>query len=114
MNKGPLLFFVVIALSQTGAWIQQFSHLRWDWFRNNQWFNIIFLGALLGAGFVFGARIGYDTWGSAWKVRLLQFSVGTFVVTFMNFLLLGEGIGTKNMICIFLSFLIIAIQIFWK
>jgi len=114
MNKQGLIFFIVIALAQSGAWFQQFSQVRWPWFRNNAWFNVGVLGILLSILFVYGARVGYEAWESVWKVRLIQFSVGACMVSIWSWVILGEGLDTKTLVCLFLSLLIILIQVFWK
>lgn len=114
MNKHAILFLLLIAASQAGAWFQQFSQFKWEWFKHNQWFNTFILGIFLSIGFVNAARIGYGVWESAWTVRLVQFSVGIFVVSILNSFLLGEGINLKTMVCLVLSFVIIFIQVFWK
>lgn len=114
MNKQGLIFVIVIALAQSGAWFQQFSHLKWDWFKNNAWFNIGILGIILSILFVYGAKVGYEAWESVWKVRLIQFSLGAFAVSFWSWFILGEGINLKTFVCLALSLAIILIQVFWK
>jgi hypothetical protein len=52
--------------------------------------------------------------GQLWPGRLIGFSIGIVVFTFMSILLFGEGISLKTGICLLLSILILAIQIFWK
>jgi hypothetical protein len=36
------------------------------------------------------------------------------VFTFMSWFFLDEGLTTKTLVCVFLSLLIIGIQMFWK
>ncbi len=52
--------------------------------------------------------------GQLWPGRLIGFSIGIVVFTFMSILLFGEGISLKTGICLLLSISILAIQIFWK
>lgn len=114
MNRQGLIFVIIIALAQSGAWFQQFSQIKWDWFRNNTWFNIGILGIILSILFVYGARIGYEAWESVWKIRLIQFAIGAFVVSFWSWFILGEGVNLKTFVCLMLALGIILIQVFWK
>jgi hypothetical protein len=114
MNKQSIFFFVLIALAQAGAWFQQFAQVRWVWFRNNQWFNILVVGTVVSFLFINGAKVGYTAWESVWKIRLNQFVVGLFVVAILSWITLGEGISFKTLVCLSLAFLIILIQIFWR
>ena len=82
--------------------------------RNHTWVNILVFGVFVSFAFVFAAKYGMYSFGSAWSYRLIQFSVGIFVFTYLTHVFLGEIISTKNGICIGLSFLIILIQAFWK
>jgi hypothetical protein len=52
--------------------------------------------------------------GELWQGRLIGFSIGIVVFTVMSMILFGEGISTKTGICLLLSIIILAIQIFWK
>ncbi len=62
----------------------------------------------------FGARFGYSALGdSAWGVRFLAFSLSYLTFPFMTYYFLGESMFTlKTMLCIALSFVILAIQLF--
>jgi len=60
----------------------------------------------------YGTRIGYDTLGSAWSIRLLAFGLSYITFPILTWLLLGESpFNTKTMICILLSLLIIVTQL---
>lgn len=52
--------------------------------------------------------------GQLWPGRLIGFSIGIVVFSVMSILLFGEGVTTKTAVCLFLSVLILSIQIFWK
>lgn len=114
MNKSALLSILLIVVGQAGAWFQQFSQNRFEWMKNNIWVNILIFGTFVSFAFVFAARYGMEAFGSAWSYRLIQFSIGVFVFTYLTQVFLGENITVKNGICIGLSVLIILIQAFWK
>ena len=62
----------------------------------------------------FGTKYGYQALGeSAWGVRFFAFSVSYLIFPFLTYWFLGESMFTlKTMLCIALSFLIIAIQVY--
>jgi hypothetical protein len=114
MSKSAILAVLLIIVGQAGAWFQQFSQSRFEWMKNNLWVNIFIIGSIVSCSFVFAAKYGMESFGSAWSYRLVQFCIGVFVFTYLTQVFLGENISVKNGICIGLSVLIILIQAFWK
>jgi hypothetical protein len=112
--KNILIGVLCISLAQFGAWFQQFAPIKWPWFKEHQWVSVILIGIPITYLFIWGAQHLYSEFSSAWSVRLIQFSIGMFVVTLLTYFILNEGINLKNGICLFLSTLIVLIQSFWK
>lgn len=54
----------------------------------------------------------YD--GQTWPNRIIGFSIGVMVFTVMAWVILKEPLNLKTLICLFLSFIILLIQLFWK
>jgi hypothetical protein len=52
--------------------------------------------------------------GETWPNRIIGFSIGVIVFSFMAWLILKEPMTTKTLICLSLSFVILLIQLFWK
>jgi hypothetical protein len=52
--------------------------------------------------------------GETWPNRIIGFSIGVIVFSFMSWLILKEPMTTKTIICLSLSFIILLIQLFWK
>jgi hypothetical protein len=52
--------------------------------------------------------------GHIWPSRVIGFSIGIIVFTFMGYFLFGETINLKTGICITLSIMILLIQLFMK
>jgi len=106
-----LLFF----LGHILVWIQlngQFSFP--DFFKKYEW-GFILMGAPLGYLFIKATEYGYSAFnGILWPQRLIGFSIGIIIFSFLTHTLLNEGLSTKTLICLSLSFTILAIQIFWK
>ena len=63
----------------------------------------------------YATKLGYAEFDSLWTVRLVGFGSSYLVFPIMTYFYLGESpFSTKTMLCIFLSFAIICIQLFWK
>ena len=61
----------------------------------------------------FGSKFLYAHLTSAWSIRFIGFGISYLAFPIMTWLLLGESMfALKTMICIFLSFCIILIQVF--
>ena len=114
MSKSAFLAVLLIVLGQAGAWFQQFAQARFPWIKENIWFTVLFIGSAVSFSFVYAARYGMESFGSAWTFRIVQFSIGIFVFTFLTDTFLGESISFKDGVCIGLSILIILIQAFWR
>ncbi len=61
-----------------------------------------------------GTKFGYVAFGeSAWSVRFFAFATSYLVFPILTWVFLGESMFTvKTMLCVLLSFLIIAIQMY--
>ena len=52
--------------------------------------------------------------GMLWPSRIIGFGIGVLVFSLLSHFLFGETINMKTYICLFLSVIIILVQIFWK
>ena len=69
----------------------------------------------VGAKIYFGTKYIYDSAGALWTCRFLGFTSGMFVFTILTWYYMNESVFTfKTMLCILLSAIILAIQIFMK
>ena len=94
--KETLLAISLLLIAQVGAWFQQFAQVKYPWFKENVWFNAVFLGVPLSYLFIYGARFAYSSMGTAWSARLLQFSLGILVMLFLSYVILGERINDEK------------------
>jgi hypothetical protein len=110
-------FFFGILLMIVGqllAFVQMQGHYKFPWLKNNLWFGVL-LGVPISAIFMYGIHLlikQYD--GAMWPSRIIGFSVGTTVYALMAYYWFNEQVTTKTAICLFLSLLIILVQVFWK
>lgn len=52
--------------------------------------------------------------GELWPSRLIGFGIGVVVFSILSYILFKEAFTAKTIICLFLGFSIIAIQLFWR
>lgn len=52
--------------------------------------------------------------GMLWPSRIIGFGIGVLVFSLLSHFLFGETISMKTAFCLFLSVVIILVQIFWK
>ena len=109
------LFGVLLAiLGQVLIFFQMQGPIKFPWLKENTWFC-----RLMGIpiSYIFMLSINYlikfyD--GSLWPSRIIGFSIGTIIYGFMAWLFFNERVSIKTGLCLFLSLLIILIQVFWK
>lgn len=78
-------------------------------------FAVVLLGIPVSYLFVVSVKymVGYYD-GQLWPSRLIGFSIGTIVFTFLSYFLFNESLTLKTLICLLLCVIILAIQLFWK
>ncbi len=103
----------ILFFAQIITWFQMFGQFKYDFFKNH-----IFLLGLTGIPitllYYYSTKYGVEGFGNTWSLRIMQFTMGIIIFTILNYILLGEGINTKNTICLGLCFFIVLIQAFWK
>ena len=102
----------LILLLQVLVWVSangQFS----EYFKNYNTFAIcLFLAIPIATCGYFGSKFLYASADSVWSIRFIGFGLSYLVFPFMTWYLLGESMFTiKTILCIFLSFCIILIQV---
>ena len=108
---GILIFSVAQAL----AWTQNNAQFVWKWWENKPLTAALLVGVPAGMAFWYGTKYIVEHTGELWAARFLGFGASYLVFPLLTYYLAGESMFTpKTLMCTFLSFLIIAIQIFWK
>jgi hypothetical protein len=116
MNKlGSIIFILTVYLfSQAFTFYQLQGHLWSKWIKNNP-FIMTLLGVPVGYLVILASREMVSLYnGETWPNRIIGFSIGVIVFSFMAWLILKEPMTTKTLICLSLSFVILLIQLFWK
>lgn len=101
-------------LAQILVFFQIQGSLKYQSLQDYKWI-VLLSGIPITWLFIESVKYIYDwSGGQLWPGRLIGFSIGIVVFTAMSILLFGEGINLKTGICLLLSVVILAIQIFWK
>jgi hypothetical protein len=105
----------LFAIGQTLGWFQLNSQFVWEWWKDKPILSAIMFSVPTGILFWYGMRIAHEEMNEVWGPRLLIFGMSYLTFPLLTWWLLGESMfTTKTMICIFLSFSIVAVQLFWK
>lgn len=99
-------------LGQIGTFLQLQGSYKYGWYEKHQWLIIL---ASVPLGYLYIKSVNYLIEGSGGQIfisRLLGFSIGIVVFTVMSVLLFNEPPTLKTILCIFLAFLIVVIQLF--
>jgi len=107
-----ILLHVLVWFSANGQFIKD-SWLE-TFFSNHGLLFAMAIGPVIGALGYYGSRIIYEAMsGSVWQIRFIGFGLSYLVFPVLTWALLGESMFTlKTMLSIFLSILIITIQVY--
>jgi hypothetical protein len=91
------------------AWFHMQGQFKYEWAKSIWW--VILGGIPISIAFYYGTRWYYDYFQSYWYVRPIGFGMATLVFTIMTWLMLHEVPDTRTIITMFLSVIIIVIQL---
>ena len=103
-----ILFF----LNNIIIWYQLNSQLVWDWAKTSKamWFSAL-LGIPISLLFWWATKIGYEGFGSLWKIRLLGFGISMITFPIMTWFFLGEVMTMKVILTLGLAAIIMLLQL---
>lgn len=115
MDIGKLIIGIIFGIiAQIIIFFQLQGQMKYDILKNNYWL-VVFMGIPASMFFMHSVKnmiIAYN--GQMWPSRLIGFSLGSIVFTYFSWYLFNEPLSTKTIICLILSFAILAIQLFVK
>jgi hypothetical protein len=115
INLGSLLIGMLFGfLAQIATFYQLQGPLKFEWFKNNYWLTVL-MGIPISMMFMFSVKhmvMAFD--GQMWPSRLIGFSIGAIVFSYMSWFLFNEPITMKTLMCLLLALGILVIQLFWK
>jgi hypothetical protein len=101
-------------MAQVGTFFQLQGQLKYQWFKDHYWL-LVLMGIPISMLFMFSVKnmvIAFD--GQMWPSRLIGFSIGAIVFTWLSWLIFKEPLTLKTIICLTLAMGILIIQLFWK
>ena len=106
------LFFVI---GNILAWFQFNSQFVWDWWKDKPVLSNLIFAIPMGICFWYAIKYIMEDSELLWTSKLIGFGVSNVVFAILTYAMLKESIfSPKTMVCLSLSVVIIAIQIFWK
>ena len=114
-NIWTLLVGVIFGfLAQILTFFQLQGPLKFEWLKNNYWINVL-MGIPISMLFIYSVKnmiTAFD--GQMWPSRLIGFSIGAVVFTWLSWLIFKEPLTLKTIVCLILAITILIIQLFWK
>ena len=100
---------------QICVWFGTNSQVVWKWWADKPLVSAILWGVPATLFFWYGTKYGYIAMKGLWGPRFLAFGMSYLTFPLLTWWLVNESMFTaKTMICIALSFMIMAVQILWK
>jgi hypothetical protein len=113
--KNLIFGILLFLLGQSLIWFQTNGQFFWPLFKKNPVILSIVGGSIISYLFIVATNfvaIYYN--GQIWPGRFIAFSTGMVSFAILTYLIMGEGLNTKTIISLFLAFLLICVQLFWK
>ncbi len=108
------MFILLVILAHGGAWFQLNGQFIDEKFKTYSWI-LILCGIPLSWLWIKSTGYGVSAFnGHFWPQRFIAFSIGIIFYTVLTNFFFGEKLDIKSLICLALSFSIVAIQVFWK
>ena len=104
--------WMAIAVSLLGhiwAWFHMQGQFKYEWAKT--WWWIILGGIPISILFFYGTKWYYEYFGNYWYVRPIGFGIGTLPFGLLTWILLNEVPDTRTIISLFLSVIIIILQL---
>ncbi len=107
-----LLLFII---GQALGWFQLNSQFVWEWWSDKPFLSAVIFSVPTGICFWYGIRLCYAEMGEVWGPRFLIFCMSYLTFPLLTWYFMNESMFTaKTLVCVFLSFMIVAVQLFWR
>ena len=101
-------------LAQVLTFVQLQGQFRWEWFKQHPW-AVSLMGVPISFLYIMSVKYLVDHFqGELWPSRLMGFSIGAIVFSYMAHTWFQEPFTLKTGICLGLAFCIMMVQLFWK
>jgi hypothetical protein len=111
-----IISFILLALlAQVFVWFQSNSQLFWEFWKDRFLLSALVYGIPASILFWYTTTLAYKHFGNLWSVRFLMFGLSYITFPLLTYIFAGESwLTPKTVVCTLLSFVIIAIQFYWK
>jgi len=115
VNVGALLIGIFFGtLAQIAIFFQLQGPMKYEWFKNHYWITVL-MGIPISMLFLHSVKnmvLAFD--GQMWPSRLIGFSIGAIIFSWLSWTVFNEPLSTKTIICLVLAVIILLVQLFIK
>jgi hypothetical protein len=115
VNVGALLVGMLFGFfAQVATFFQLQGPMKYEWFKNHYWLTVL-MGIPISMLFMYSVKnmvIAFD--GQMWPSRLIGFSIGAIVFSWLSWSVFNEPLTMKTIICLGLAVAILLVQLFVK
>lgn len=115
VNIGALLLGMIFGLlAQIATFFQLQGPMKYEWFKTHYWLTVL-MGIPISMLFMYSVKnmvTAFD--GQMWPSRLIGFSIGAMVFSWLSWSVFNEPLTIKTIICLILAFGILLVQLFVK
>ena len=115
VNVGALLLGMIFGLlAQIATFFQLQGPMKYEWFKTHYWLTVL-MGIPISMLFMYSVKnmiTAFD--GQMWPSRLIGFSIGAMVFSWLSWIVFSEPITMKTFICLMLALAILLVQLFVK
>jgi hypothetical protein len=111
-----IIAIILLAIAgQVFVWFQSNSQLFWEFWKDRYLLSAFVYGIPSSILFWYTTTLSYKHFGNLWSTRFLMFGLSYITFPIMTYMFANESMLTpKTIVCTLLSFVIIAIQFYWK
>ena len=97
------------------GWFQLNAQFVWDWWKDKPILSATLFSIPTGICFWYGIKLCYEEWGEVWGPRFLIFTMSSLTFPLLTWFFLHESrVTVKARVWGVLSFMIVAVQLFWR
>jgi len=115
VNIGALLVGMLFGFfAQVATFFQLQGPMKYEWFKNHYWLTVL-MGIPISMLFMYSVKnmvIAFG--GQMWPSRLIGFSIGAIVFSWLSWSVFNEPLTMKTIICLGLAIAILLVQLFVK
>jgi len=112
--KALLIGMLFGLLAQVSTFFQLQGQMKYEWFKTHYWL-VVLMGIPISMLFMHSVKnmvIAFD--GQMWPSRLIGFSIGAIVFSWLSWSVFNEPLTMKTIICLILAIGILLIQLIVK